>query len=162
LYRLWSPWRQQYIVSRESKSESTQCVFCQLQADPADDEKNFIVYRASLNYVVLNIYPYVSGHLLIVPYEHVGDLDAASQETTNELMTLTKRAQTALREAYKPSGFNIGMNLGEAAGAGFVDHIHIHILPRWTGDTNFMSTIADTRVLPEDLATTYRKLREHF
>lgn len=161
--RLWSPWRQQYIVSRDAKdSDPEQCVFCQLQADPADDEKNFVVYRAALNYVVLNLYPYSSGHLLIVPYEHVGDLDAASQETTKELMDLTKRAQTALRKAYKPSGFNIGMNLGEAGGAGFVDHIHIHILPRWAGDTNFMSTVAETRVLPEDLPTTYRKLRDHF
>ena len=100
--------------------------------------------------------------MLIVPHEHVGDLDAASKETTDELMDLTKRCQTALREAYQPAGFNIGMNLGKSAGAGIVDHIHIHILPRWTGDTNFMSTIGNTRVIPEDLATTYQKLRARF
>ena len=162
MHRLWSPWRQQYIASRESKSESEQCVFCELQADPARDEENFVLHRATLNYIVLNAYPYISGHLLIVPYAHVGNLDAASQDTTNELMDLTKRAQTALRAAYKPAGFNIGMNLVEAGGAGFVDHIHIHIMPRWTGDTNFISTVADTRVISEDLATTYGKLRKHF
>jgi ATP adenylyltransferase len=112
--------------------------------------------------VVLNIHPYISGHLLIVPYEHVADLDAMPRETTNELMDLTKRSQTALREAYKPAGFNIGMNLGAVAGAGIVGHIHIHILPRWSGDTNFMSTIGQTRVIPEELGTTYRKLHDKF
>ena len=103
------------------------------------------------NFVVLNIYPYISGHPLIVPYEHVGNLDAAAKQTTDELMDLTKRCQTALRDVYQPAGFNVGMNLGRAAGAGIVDHIHIHILPRWEGDTNFMTTVGETRVIPEDL-----------
>jgi ATP adenylyltransferase len=100
--------------------------------------------------------------MLIVPNEHIGDLDAAPKETTDELMDLTKRAQTALRSAYQPQGFNVGMNLGHSAGAGIVDHIHIHIMPRWTGDTNFISTVSETRVIPEDLSTTYRKIREKF
>lgn len=158
--RLWSPWRYEYIASgNTSHSASSACIFCSLRDDAAHDEGNFVVHRATYNFVVLNIYPYISGHLLIVPNEHVGELDAASKQTTDELMDLTKRCQTALREAYQPNGFNIGMNLGKSAGAGVVDHIHIHILPRWTGDTNFMSTVANTRVIPEDLATTYQKLR---
>jgi len=161
LDRLWSPWRYEYIASG-STADSSNCIFCSLRDDPENDERNFVVHRASHSFVVLNIYPYISGHLLIVPNEHVGDLDAASKETTDELMDLTKRCQTALREAYQPAGFNVGMNLGKSAGAGIVDHIHIHILPRWTGDTNFMSTIGDTRVIPEDLATTYQKLRARF
>ena len=159
--RLWSPWRYEYIASG-GESAASGCVFCSLRDDPERDEANFVLHRAGHNFVVLNLYPYISGHLLIVPYEHVGELDAASKETTDELMDLTKRCQTALREAYQPAGFNVGMNLGKSAGAGIVDHIHIHILPRWTGDTNFMSTIGETRVIPEDLATTYQKLRGKF
>src|SRR5262249_31561553 len=123
---------------------------------------NFVLYRAEHNYVVLNIYPYISGHLLVVPNEHVGDLARAPKEITDELMDLTKRSQEALRESYAPAGFNLGMNLGAAAGAGIVDHIHLHIMPRWGGDTNFMSTVADTRVIPEELRTSYEKLRVRF
>jgi len=160
---LWSPWRYEYIASGEAKaSQSGTCVFCEIQKNPERDETNFVLHRASRNFIVLNTYPYISGHLLIVPFEHVGDLDGAAKDTTDELMDLTKRCQTALREVYQPAGFNIGMNLGRPAGAGIVDHIHIHIMPRWTGDTNFMSTIGETRVIPEDLATTYSKLRNRF
>jgi ATP adenylyltransferase len=163
LDRLWSPWRSEYVASGGAADlESSSCVLCHVYADVNNDESNFVVYRALRSFIVLNRYPYISGHLLIVPNEHVGELDAAAKETTDELMDLTKRAQTALREAYRPDGFNLGMNLGHTAGAGIVDHIHIHILPRWTGDTNFMTTVSETRVLPEDLATTYRKLREKF
>lgn len=160
--RLWSPWRYEYIASGSAVSESNGCVFCRLRDDPDKDEANFVIHRASHSFIVLNIYPYISGHLLIVPYEHVGELDVAAKETTDELMDLTKRCQTALREAYQPTGFNIGMNLGRSAGAGIVDHIHIHMLPRWTGDTNFMSTTGGTRVIPEALSTTYEKLRAKF
>jgi ATP adenylyltransferase len=161
--RLWSPWRYEYIASAGAQeSESSRCVFCSIQGDPQHDEANFVLHRASRSFVVLNIYPYISGHILIVPNEHIGELDAAPKETTDELMDLTKRCQTALRAAYQPAGFNLGMNLGKAAGAGIADHIHIHILPRWTGDTNFMSTVGETRVISEDLATTYSKLREEF
>ncbi len=99
---------------------------------------------------------------MIAPYAHLGELDASPKEATDEIMDLTKRCQTALREIYHPQGFNLGMNLGRAAGAGIADHIHMHLMPRWSGDTNFMTSVADTRVLPEDLATTYRKLREKF
>jgi ATP adenylyltransferase len=158
--RLWSPWRYQYISASGSEADVTPiCVFCEIQKDPERDEANFVVKRAAHSYVVLNIYPYISGHLLIVPNDHISELDAAPKETTDELMDLTKRSQTALREVYQPAGFNVGMNLGRSAGAGIVDHIHIHIMPRWTGDTNFISTVGETRVIPEDLATTYQKLR---
>ena len=109
--------------------------------------------------MVLNLYPYISGHLLIIPYAHLGEFDSAPKETTDELMDLTKLCQSALREVYQPQGYNLGMNLGRSAGAGIADHIHMHVMPRWTGDTNFLSTVGETRVIPEDLATTYRKLR---
>jgi ATP adenylyltransferase len=163
LDRLWSPWRSEYIASGgAADSESGSCVFCSLHADVDNDEANFVVHRASRTFIVLNRYPYISGHLLVVPNEHIGDLDAAAKETTDELMDLTKRSQTALREVYQPEGFNIGMNLGHSAGAGIVDHIHLHILPRWIGDTNFMTTVSQTRVISEELATTYQKLRGKF
>jgi ATP adenylyltransferase len=160
---LWSPWRYEYIASGASENESpASCVFCEIQKSPERDEGNFVLHRASHNFVVLNIYPYISGHLLVVPYEHVGALDGAAHETTTELMDLTRRCQTALREVYHPPGFNLGMNLGRSGGAGIVDHIHLHIMPRWTGDTNFMTTIGNTRVIPEDLKITYQKLRAAF
>ena len=160
LDRLWSPWRSQYIAGGGSNTSG--CVFCELQSDPSKDEQNFVLYRGVTNYLVLNLYPYVSGHLLVVPYTHVGELDGADKATTDEMMDLSKRCQTALRDIYRPDGFNLGMNLGSAAGAGIVEHIHMHILPRWNGDTNFMTSVADSRVLPEDLATTYEKLRGRF
>jgi ATP adenylyltransferase len=137
-------------------------VFCEIQKRPDQDEASLVIHRASHCFIVLNRYPYTSGHLLIVPNEHVGELDSAAKQITDQMMDLTKRSQTALRDVYQPDGFNVGMNLGKAAGAGIADHIHIHILPRWVGDTNFMTTIGETRVLPEDLATTYDKLRQKF
>ena len=137
-------------------------MFCRMASDPEHDESNFVLHRAQHNFVVLNLYPYISGHLMIVPYLHTSELDSASKEITDELMDLAKRSQTALREVYSPSGFNMGMNLGSAAGAGIADHMHIHLLPRWGGDTNFMTTIGETRVLPEDLSTTYSKLHPKF
>ena len=159
--RLWSPWRSEYIASAGDADPSV-CVFCTLRDETENDAANFVLHRATHNFVVLNRYPYTSGHLLIVPYEHVGELDAAAKATTDELMDLTKRSQTALREVYRPDGFNVGMNLGRAAGAGIADHIHIHVLPRWSGDTNFMTSVAEARVLPEDLATSYHRIRAKF
>jgi ATP adenylyltransferase len=161
---LWSPWRYDYIKSGSSEEQgrAPSCVFCALQQETGEDESRFILHRGRFNFVVLNIYPYISGHLMIIPYAHLGELDTAPKETTDELMDLTKRAQTLLRETYSPHGFNIGMNLGRAAGAGVAEHIHLHIMPRWMGDTNFMSTIGETRVIPEDLQTTYSKLHGKF
>lgn len=161
--RLWSPWRSKYIASGGGESPELQdCIFCAIKESSDKDETNFVLHRGSYSFVVLNIYPYISGHLLIVPLEHVGNLEVVAKETTDEMMDLTKRSQTVLREVYKPAGFNVGMNLGRVAGAGIVDHIHIHVLPRWTGDTNFMSTVGQTRVISEELATSYRKLRDKF
>lgn len=166
--RLFSPWRYEYITSSaasgaENKTERETCVFCRLRdADPGEDAHNLILHRAQRNYIVLNLFPYTSGHLLIVPDEHTAELDAASKETTDELMDLTKRCQTVLREVYQPEGINLGMNLGRAAGAGVAGHLHLHILPRWLGDANFMTTVGETRVIPEDLSTTYRRLKNFF
>ena len=160
---LWSPWRNAYISSIGSEETQDQaCIFCVAQADREHDERNFVLHRATFNFVILNRYPYVSGHLMIAPYAHLGDFYSAPKETTNEMMNLAKRSQAALLEVYRPDGFNLGMNLGRAAGAGVVDHFHMHIMPRWIGDTNFMTAIGETRVLPEDLPTTYRKLLSRF
>ncbi len=160
--RLWTPWRYAYIKGASGhQSGDSSCIFCSLR-DTSDDDAAFILHRAQHNYIVLNIYPYISGHLLIVPYEHTPDLDAASAETTGELMSLAKTCQTILREVYQPHGFNLGMNIGKAAGAGVADHIHLHIMPRWMGDANFMTTVGETRVIPEDLTATFTKLRGRF
>lgn len=160
--RLWTPWRFAYISeSSEKQIEPLACIFCDLRDSP-DDERSLIVHRAAHNFIVLNRFPYTNGHLMIVPYQHVADLDAVPDDAANELIALAKRSQTALREAYHPHGFNLGLNLGAAGGAGVADHIHLHVLPRWTGDANFMTTVAETRVLPEDLMTTYNKLRGKF
>ena len=161
--RLWSPWRHAYIAAAGADmAEGAGCILCEVHKHPADDEKNFVLHRANHNFVILNLYPYISGHLMIAPYDHLGEFDSASKDTTDEIMDLAKRCQAALREVYHPQGFNIGMNLGRAGGAGIPDHIHMHIMPRWTGDTNFISTVGETRVLSEDLPTTYCKLREKF
>ena len=118
------------------------------------------MHRGKQNYVVLNRYPYTSGHLMIVPFEHVSTLAAATAETAAEMMDLTRKAEESLRQAYRPDGLNIGMNIGASAGAGVAAHIHLHVLPRWTGDANFMTTVSETRVLPETLETSYRRLKD--
>lgn len=158
---LWNPWRYEYITSSETEAQKakTQCVFCSILESSASDEEKYILHRAEFNFVILNIYPYISGHLMIVPYAHLADLDAAEKNLTDELMDLTKRCQTALRDAYNPNGFNLGMNFGKAAGAGVAEHFHMHILPRWIGDANFMTSVGETRTIPEDLRTTYNKLK---
>jgi ATP adenylyltransferase len=143
-------------------SQADSCIFCTAAKNSADDETNFVLHRGAHTFVILNLYPYISGHLMIAPYAHLGELDAAPTEVTAEMMELVKRCQTALREVYRPQGFNVGMNLGRAAGAGIADHIHMHIMPRWVGDSNFMTSVAETRVIPEDLPTTYRKLLASF
>jgi ATP adenylyltransferase len=156
---LWSPWRYQY-VQKEKTGDG--CVFCKAGASEKTDSVNFVVYRARKNFVILNLYPYSTGHLMVVPYEHVNTLHEASRETLEEMMLLVQQSLRHLQEIYRPPGFNLGMNLGESAGAGIAEHIHMHVLPRWPGDTNFMTTVAETRVLPEDLSSTWRKLRDAF
>lgn len=161
--RLYTPWRYDYIkgTSGEKTGHGQTCIFCAIAAR-SDDERTFIVHRAERNFIVLNIYPYTSGHLMIVPFEHTADFAALSKETSDEMMDLAKRAQTVLGELYRPHGFNLGINLGRAAGAGVSDHLHMHVLPRWSGDANFMTTVGETRVLPEDLETTYGRLAGRF
>ncbi len=158
---LWSPWRYQYI---QANAQQKGCVFCQLAKDqgPEADEANYIVHRGQNNFVVLNLYPYTSGHVLIVPYAHIALISEADKSVTDEMMDLAKQAQRAIGIEYRPSGYNLGMNLGRAAGAGVADHFHLHLVPRWVGDTNFMTTLGEVRVLPEALADTYRRLRKHF
>jgi len=155
---LWSPWRYQYVQKERTDNG---CVFCRAAAAERDEE-NLIVHRASKNFIILNLYPYSTGHLMVVPYEHVDLLQYASQETLQEMILLVQRSQLHLQQIYRPPGFNLGMNLGESAGAGIAEHIHMHVLPRWPGDTNFMTTVGETRVMPEDLPITWRKLREAF
>lgn len=159
---LWSPWRYDYIKAGDRRLTEivNGCVFCTILKDSASDEEKFILHRAEFNFVILNIYPYTSGHLMIVPYAHLADLDRADKNTTDELMDLTKRCQTAIRETYQPNGINLGMNLGKAAGAGVAEHFHMHILPRWIGDANFMTAVGQTRTIPEDLRATYEKLKD--
>jgi len=159
--RLWSPWRAKYIASGVDAQSAT-CVFCDIGSREEDDAKNYVVFRGQLNFVILNLFPYTTGHLLVIPYAHLGEFDSAPKEVTDEMMDLAKRSQTALRGVYQPAGFNLGMNLGAVAGAGIVDHIHVHVLTRWGGDTNFMTTVGETRVLPESLVDTYKKLRAAF
>lgn len=158
---LWSQWRYDYVTGSGAVKTSG-CVFCNILNDPASDEEKFILKRAGFNFVILNIYPYATGHLLIVPFSHISDLDKADKQTTDEMMDLTKRAQSVLADVYKPEGFNLGMNLGKTAGAGVAEHFHMHMLPRWTGDVNFMTVVGQTRTLPESLQTTYDKLKDKF
>jgi ATP adenylyltransferase len=156
---LWTPWRYSYISGQSGPSNAGGCVFCNILNGPGSDEEKLILTRAGHNFVVLNIFPYGTGHLLIVPYDHLAQLDQASKPVTDEMMDLTKRCQAAIADVYQPHGFNIGMNVGKAAGAGVADHFHMHVLPRWFGDSNFMTPIAETRTIPESLETTYAKLK---
>lgn len=157
---LWSPWRYDYITGGGDTGGG--CVFCDILNGSASDEERFILKRAEFNFVILNIYPYTSGHLMIVPFAHLESLDQADKATTDEMMDLLKIAQTAISEVYRPDGINIGMNLGKAAGAGVVGHFHMHVLPRWVGDVNFMTAIGQTRTIPETLISTYEKLSVRF
>ena len=153
---LWTPWRYRYIADA---SKDDRCIFC--DALGADDDRNtLIVLRGAKNFVILNRYPYTSGHVMVVPYEHVADLSAVDPTTLAEMMALTQRLQSALARTYHPEGYNLGMNLGRAAGAGVIGHLHLHVLPRWGGDANFMTVVGETRVEPEDLATTYERLHK--
>jgi ATP adenylyltransferase len=152
---LWTPWRYKYMAEAGKQPE---CVFCVAQAQKNDAE-TLIVHRAAKNFIILNRYPYTSGHLMIVPYAHTAELHACDSETVNEMMQLAQRCEAALRTTYTPDGINLGMNLGRAAGAGVAGHLHLHLLPRWFGDTNFMTVTGETRVHPEDLATTFQRLQ---
>jgi ATP adenylyltransferase len=153
---LWTPWRYRYVA--EAKNISG-CVFCNAVSANRDEEM-LIVLRSVKNFVILNRYPYTSGHVMIVPYEHTSDFSGLERDTAAEMMLLAQRVQAAMEDVYHPDGFNLGMNLGNSAGAGIAEHLHLHLLPRWAGDTNFMTTVGETRVEPEELSTTYTRLRK--
>jgi ATP adenylyltransferase len=155
---LWSPWRYQYVSKADPPAG---CIFC-IKGSEQRDRENYIVHRGSKTFVILNIYPYSTGHLMIAPYEHIASLEPAGEAILNEIMQTARLAEIHLRQIYRPQGFNVGMNLGESAGAGVPGHIHMHVLPRWVGDTNFMTTVAETRVLPESLDVTFDKLKKAF
>lgn len=155
---LWSPWRYRFV---QKQLANDGCVFC-VKPGEESDEENLIVHRAEHNFVILNLFPYTTGHLMVVPYAHVSSLEAVDDAVLAEMMALAKSAQAKLSAIYRPHGFNLGMNLGESAGAGIAAHIHLHVLPRWVGDSNFMTTVGETRVMPEDLSDTWKKLREAF
>jgi len=187
--RLWTPWRYSYITRSDpqaksgvpaalsawppTEAEDKHCVFCNMIAavDYAIDHGTerevaekaaHIVHRGQHCFICLNAFPYSTGHVLLLPYQHLDSLAALPVDVAHELMTLAQRSELALREVYRPGGINMGLNLGEAAGAGIADHMHVHALPRWSGDTNFMTVIAETRVLPEALDVTWEKLRAVF
>ena len=157
---LWSPWRSHYVASTK---KSLGCVFCQIAQSSRDiDPTSFVLWRGEFNFIILNLFPYTTAHLLIVPFEHTSDLSSLAKPASDEMMDVAKRSQSAIATEYKPDGFNLGMNQGNAAGAGIAAHLHLHLLPRWNGDANFMTTVAETRVLPEKLEDTYQKLLRHF
>jgi ATP adenylyltransferase len=153
---LWTPWRYRYVADA---SKEDRCFFCDAVAS-GDDAKSLIVLRGAKNFVILNRFPYTSGHAMVVPYVHAADFSGADPATVTEMIRLAQRVQAALEKTYHPEGYNLGMNLGRAAGAGVAGHLHLHVLPRWAGDSSFITVVAETRVEPEDLATTYEKLRK--
>jgi len=153
---LWAPWRMDYITGQ---THEPGCIFCKRLSMP-DGIESLILHRGESAFVILNRYPYTNGHMMVVPFEHTASIEALDSDTQLELMQLTAKAVSVLRAVYAAEAFNVGMNIGEAAGAGVADHVHIHIVPRWGGDTNFMATTANTRVLPESLHATYEKLRD--
>jgi len=157
---IWTPWRYQYMKEAASGNQP-ECIFCEAVARKNDAE-TLIVHRGTKTFVILNRFPYTSGHVMIVPYAHVAELHLCDAATLTEMMQLTQRAEIVLRLNYKPDGMNLGMNLGRAAGAGVVGHLHLHVLPRWIGDSNFMTVTGETRVHPEDLQTTYERLSKAF
>jgi ATP adenylyltransferase len=144
-----------YILSEKNE----ECVFC-AEMSRTDGPENLIIYRGQQAFVILNRYPYTSGHLMVVPYHHLASLDELDLSSRSEMMELTAKSLAVLRSVYRPQGFNIGVNIGEAAGAGVLDHVHLHVVPRWNGDTNFMSSLAETRVLPETLVETYFRIQK--
>jgi ATP adenylyltransferase len=156
---LWTPWRYQYLTSLHKPST---CIFCAMAQAPDHDEETLVVFRGAHNFIVLNRFPYTSGHLMVVPYQHASDLAGIAEAAAMELMALTREAERHLKWLYHPDGINLGMNIGESAGAGIAGHIHMHVLPRWSGDSNFMTVVGETRVLGEVLPVTWQRLKEAF
>ena len=156
---LWTPWRYAYITTAaKTDGKSGECIFCELPKLPDLDAK--IVYRGTHCYIILNSFPYTSGHVMVVPFVHLDELQSLPEPAAQEMMALSQRMEGVLRQVYSPDGINLGMNVGRAAGAGVAGHVHMHVLPRWVGDSSFITVTGETRVLPEALEETYRRLRE--
>lgn len=152
---LWAPWRIEYILSKKGPG----CIFCDMPAQgPGHDRDNVILHRARHCFIIMNRYPYNGGHIMVVPYRHTSSFDGLSSAVMSEMMELTRQTADILKEALRPEGFNIGINIGQAAGAGIREHLHMHIVPRWVGDSNFMAVMDEVRILPEHLLATYDKL----
>ena len=158
--RIWAPWRLAYVKDASKDSEE-ECIFC-AAPEAGDDETNLIVHRGERSFVILNKFPYTNGHLMVAPYEHLATLPGLDAETVAEIMAFAQRAMTVLEERYSPHGYNVGFNQGRVAGAGVEHHIHMHVVPRWGGDTNFMPVLADTRVMPQSLEQSYEALAGSF
>lgn len=156
--RLWTPWRMEYI---KDPGREDVCIFCELPAS-GDDEAALILARGTLAFVILNRYPYNTGHLMVIPFRHAGEWESLTADEHAEISALTARSMDALKQTSGPHGFNLGVNQGRVAGAGVVDHVHMHVVPRWGGDTNFTLAVGGTKVLPETLDDTYAKLKPHF
>jgi ATP adenylyltransferase len=159
-FRIWAPWRLDYVKDAAKDTEE-ECIFC-VKPDAGDDRANLIVHRGERCFVILNLFPYTNGHLMVAPYEHIATLQGLTAETIAEMMALAQRAIARLEEVYDPHGYNVGLNQGRAAGAGVEHHIHLHVVPRWGGDTNFMPVIADTKVMPQTLEQSYDALAGAF
>ena len=155
--RIWAPWRMGYIRGEKPKG----CILCE-KPRQKDDALNYILYRGEKNFVIMNSYPYNPGHLMIAPYRHIANLEELTDEELYEHFKIVTQSIKVLRQVFNPGGFNLGINMGKSAGAGISGHVHTHIVPRWEGDTNFMPVLSDTRVVPEALAETYKKLRDKF
>ena len=153
---IWSPWRYDYLASGGVKAPS--CVFC-VGEDRTHDAERLIVFRGTHNFIILNLFPYTSGHLMVAPYEHIDTIVSAKADQLTEMMQLSQKSIALLQKLYRPDGFNLGMNLGSAAGAGVREHFHLHVVPRWIGDASFMTIVGEARVLPEDLHKTYERVK---
>jgi ATP adenylyltransferase len=161
LERLWAGWRAEYITDADAPHhDGAACVFCRILESGLPDDQTYVLWRGEHTFAILNAFPYTSGHLMVMPLRHVGELDELTDDEGDELFRAARRAVAAVKSAYDPGGFNLGANLGRAGGAGIPGHLHIHVLPRWNGDTNFMTAVAETRVLPESLPTTWKRLKE--
>ncbi|GBD94494.1 AP-4-A phosphorylase [bacterium BMS3Abin05] len=160
--RLWAPWRLQYIQNADAEKEKG-CIFCLIPEEtPEKDRKNLLLYRGEKTFVVLNRFPYNNGHLMVVPYRHIAGFESLESDEKLEMMNLIEKSILALKKAFHPQGFNVGMNLGRVAGAGIDKHIHFHIVPRWNGDTNFMPVIGQTKVISSSLEDTLLVLKQYF
>jgi diadenosine tetraphosphate (Ap4A) HIT family hydrolase len=167
LEHLWAGWRRQYIVEATERErtggisqDAADCVFCRIAASGPPSEDNLVVWRGELTFVVMNAYPYASGHVLVMPLRHVGPLSDLTDAESDELWSTSRRAAATIEKAFDPDGLNLGANLGRAAGAGLPAHVHVHVLPRWSGDTNFMTSVAETRVMPETLQLSWKRLTD--